>query len=248
MKIPIKQICREFYLLSNRLSLVEKLIYCSFGIVLIRAIYLTIINLWQTIITSIIAKSQIIYAIFLGIIVFGLGFYLYISIVKYKQNRLEGSSLDDDINEPRNIYPEGNYNENINVNGDHIEIHGDVININQNFSEVAQEIRELITELQNQGYSEEEAKTEIATELAEEARKKPKVRKKLFMWKKSFSTNTKRTNDENEIAREVVTSATVYSHTSSKDFTEVVSGCYQKLDELLKARKWEEAGDFQEIN
>ncbi|MBH8551509.1 GUN4 domain-containing protein [Nostocaceae cyanobacterium CENA357] len=241
MKIPIKQICREFYLLSNRLSLVEKLIYCSFGIVLIRSIYLTIINLWQTIITSILAKSQIIYAIFLGILIFGLGFYLYISRVKYKQNSLEESSLNDDINEPRNIYPEGNYNENININGDYIEIHGDVINIDQNFSEVAQEIRELITELQNQGYSEEDAKTEIATELAEEARKKPKVRKKLFMWKKSFSTNTKKTNDENEVAREVVTSATVYSHTSSKDFTEVVSGCYQKLDELLKARKWEEA-------
>ncbi|QLE44735.1 GUN4 domain-containing protein [Nostoc sp. C052] len=61
------------------------------------------------------------------------------------------------------------------------------------------------------------------------------------MWKKSFSTNTKKTNDETEVAREVVTSATAYSHTSSKDFTEVVSGYYQKLDELLQARQWKEA-------
>ncbi|MEH2005466.1 GUN4 domain-containing protein, partial [Nostoc sp.] len=120
-------------------------------------------------------------------------------------------------------------------------IYGDVININQDFSEIAQEIRELITELKNDGYSEEDAKTKITTELAEEARKKPKVRKKLFMWKKSFSTKTTKTNDETEVAREVVNSATAYSHTSSKDFTEIVSGHYQKLDELLQARKWKEA-------
>ncbi|MBE8967125.1 GUN4 domain-containing protein [Nostocales cyanobacterium LEGE 12452] len=61
------------------------------------------------------------------------------------------------------------------------------------------------------------------------------------MWKKSFSTNTKKTNDESEVAREVVTSATAYSHTYSKDFTEVVSGHYQKLDELLQAKNWKEA-------
>ncbi|MBD2598482.1 GUN4 domain-containing protein [Nostoc spongiaeforme FACHB-130] len=61
------------------------------------------------------------------------------------------------------------------------------------------------------------------------------------MWKKSFGKNTTKTNDETEAAREVVSSATAYSYTSSKDFTEVVSGHYQKLDELLQARKWKEA-------
>ncbi|WP_218651810.1 GUN4 domain-containing protein [Nostoc sp. C052] len=244
MKIPIKQIFREFYILINRLSLVEKVIYGLFSIALLRAVYLTILNLSKKAIDYILANYQMIFAIFSGtlaILIFVLGFYLYISRARYKQNSLDGSSIDDDMNEPRNIYTEGNYNENININGDQIEIYGDVININQDFSEIAKEIRELITELKNQGYSEEDAKTEIATELAEEARKKPKVRKKLFMWKKSFSTNTKKTNDETEVAREVVTSATAYSHTSSKDFTEVVSGYYQKLDELLQARQWKEA-------
>ena len=244
MKIPIKQIFREFYLLSNRLSLVEKLIYGLFSIALVRAVYLTILNLSKKAIDYILANYQMIFAIFFGvlaILIFGLGFYLYISRARHKQNSLDESSIDDDINEPRNIYTEGNYNENININGDQIEIFGDVININQDFSEIAKEIRELIIDLKNQGYSEEDAKTEIATELAQEARKKPKVRKKLFMWKKSFSTNTTKTNDETEVAKEVVTSATAYSHTSSKDFTEVVSGYYHKLDELLQARKWKEA-------
>ena len=245
MKIPIKQIFREFYLLNNRLSLVEKLIYGLFSIALVRAVYLTIINLSNKIILYVLANYQRIFAIFfsvLAILIFGLGLYLYILRAKHKENSFDESSIDDDTNESLNIYTEGgNYNENININGDQIEISGDVININQDFSEIAKEIRELITELKNQGYSEEEAKTEIATELAEEARKKPKVRKKLFMWKKSFSTNTTKTNNETEVAREVVTSATAYSHTSSKDFTEVVSGHYQKLDELLQARKWKEA-------
>ncbi|MEH2281532.1 MAG: GUN4 domain-containing protein [Nostoc sp.] len=243
MKIPIKQIFREFYLLSNRLSLVEKVIYGLFSIALVRAVYLTILNLSKKIIDYVLANYQMIFAIFFGglaILIFGLGFYLYILRVRNKQNSLDESSVDDETNEPRNIYTEGG-NYNANINGDQIEIYGDVININQDFSEIAQEIRELITELKNQGYSEEDAKTEIATELAEEARKKPKVRKKLFMWKKYFSTNTTKTNDETEVAKEVVTSATAYSHTSSKDFTEVVSGYYQKLDELLQARKWEEA-------
>ncbi|XZF62758.1 MAG: hypothetical protein ACSI46_28095 [Gloeotrichia echinulata DVL01] len=244
MKIPIKQILREFYLLINQLSLVEKLIYSLFSIALVRAVYVTILNLLKKIIDYVLANYQMIFAIFFGvlaILIFGLGFYLYISRARHKQNSLDESSIDDDINEPRNIYTEGNYNENININGDQIEIYGDFININQDFSEIAQEIRELITELKNQGYSEEDAKTEIATELAEEARKKPKVRKKLFIWKKYFPTNTTKTNDETEVAREVVNSATAYSQTSSKYFTEAVSGYYQKLEKLLQARKWQEA-------
>lgn len=244
MKIPIKQIFREFYLLIVRLSLVEKVIYGLFSIALVRAVYLTILNLSIKVIDYILANYQMIFAIFLSllaILIFGLGLYLYISRARHKLNSSDESLIDDNINETRNIYTEGNYNENININGDQIEIYGDVININQDFSEIAKEIRELITELKNQGYSEEDAKTEIATELAAEARKKPKVRNKLFMWKKSFSTNINKTNDETEVAREVVTSATAYSHTSSKDFTEVVSGSYQKLDQLLQAKKWKEA-------
>ncbi|WP_334691176.1 GUN4 domain-containing protein [Nostoc sp.] len=212
------------------------------SIALVKAVYLTIINLSNKVIIYVLANYQMIFAIFFGvlaILIFGLCFYLYISRARHKANSLDESSIDD-INETRNIYTKGgNYTENL--NGDQIEIYGDVININQDFPEIAKEIRELITELRNQGYSEEDAKAEIATELAEEARKKPKVRKKLFMWKKSFSTNTTKTNDETEVAREVVTSATAYSHTSSKDFTEVISGYYQKLDELLQGRKWKEA-------
>ncbi|MBW4451961.1 MAG: hypothetical protein KME55_04355 [Nostoc indistinguendum CM1-VF10] len=124
-----------------------------------------------------------IFAIFFGglaILIFGLGFYLYILRVRNKQNSLDESSVDDETNEPCNIYTEGG-NYNANINDDQIEIYGDVININQDFSEIAQEIGELITELKNQGYSEEDAKTEIATELAEEARKNRANASKLLL-------------------------------------------------------------------
>jgi len=245
MKIPIKQIFRELYLLNHRLSWVEKIIYSLFSIVLVRAGYLTILNLSKRFITYFLANYQIIFSIFfgiLGILIFGFGLYLYISRGRYKQDKLDESSIDDDINENVNIYAEGNYNENINIDGDFIEIHGNVvININHDFSEFVIKINELINQLKNQGYSEKDAKSEVSSELAKEARKKPMVREKLSKWKKSFSLNTANTNDENEVAKEIVTSATAYSYTSSKDFTEVVSGDYQKLDELLKARKWQEA-------
>ncbi|MBK1988105.1 GUN4 domain-containing protein [Sphaerospermopsis aphanizomenoides BCCUSP55] len=247
MKITVKQIVqilKQFYLLINRLSWVEKIILLVFSIAFIRAVYITIINFVKQLLDYIFANYQIIITIvfgILGIIIFGLGLYLYIVRVRGKdqQNILEESYLDDDIHENINIYSEGNYNENI--NGDYIEIQGDYISINQNFSEFATELRELVNHLKNQGYSEEEAKTQVASELAEEARKKPQVRKKLFTWKKSFGVKAAKTNDETEVAKEAVRSATSYSYTSSKDFTEVVSGYYKNLDELLQARKWQEA-------
>jgi hypothetical protein len=244
MKIPIKQIFRELYLLNNRLSLVEKVIYSLFSIALVRAVYLSILNFSKKIIAYVLVNYQTVstsFLVALTILIFGLGLYLYIFKAKHEQKSLDEILIDNDIHETHNIYTGGgNYNENI--NGDQIEIYGDVtININQDFSEVAQQITELIKEMKNQGYSEEDAKTQIVTELAEEARKKPKVRKKLLNWKKSFSTNTNKTNDETEVARQVVNSATAYRHTDSKDFTEVGSGYYQKLDELLKASKWKEA-------
>ncbi len=123
-------------------------------------------------------------------------------------------------------------------------IQGNYININQDFSDVATEIRELITQLKNQGYSEDNAETIVASELAEQARKHSKVRKKLFKWRKSFRGATAKANDgndETQAAREVVKSAATYSYTSSTYFTEVVGGNFQKLEELLHARKWKEA-------
>ncbi|BAZ25713.1 serine/threonine protein kinase with WD-40 repeats [Kalymmatonema gypsitolerans NIES-4073] len=109
---------------------------------------------------------------------------------------------------------------------------------------MATEIRELITQLKNQGYSEDNAETIVASGLAEQARKHSKVRKKLFKWRKSFRGARAKANDgndETQAAREVVKSAATYSYTSSTYFTEVVGGNFQKLEELLHARKWKEA-------
>lgn len=183
--------------------------------------------------------------IFLGILLFVTGYCLY--FLKFRRNQRE---LDSDLNDidsaeesnstnSRNIYTEGNYNESI--SGDYVEVQGNYININQDFSEVAAEIRELIAQLKNQGYSEEDAEIKVADDLGEQARQKPKLKRKLFKWKKSFSRSKTRTNNETEVAREVVKTATSYRQISSSHFTEVSQGTFQKLDDLLRAKKWEKA-------
>ncbi|MFH7030358.1 MAG: GUN4 domain-containing protein [Heteroscytonema crispum UTEX LB 1556] len=247
MKIQIKQI-KQFFLLINRLSLAQKIISAIFIFALAQAVLTTVYAISKNLVIYVLENYQQILAILaicLGIILFGMGFYLYFVKYKRKQSKLDNcsdgtsSSNQDAKNESLTLYTEGNYNEN--VHGNYIEVHGNYIDINSDFSEVAAQIRELINQLKNEGYSQENAETKIANELAEEASKNPKVKKKIYKWRKSFSSTNTKINDDIEIAREVVKSATSYSYSSSKDFTEVVGGYYQKLDELLQAKKWEEA-------
>ncbi|MEA5598965.1 GUN4 domain-containing protein [Rivularia sp. UHCC 0363] len=179
-----------------------------------------------------------------GILLFGLGCYLYISRLRKKEKQLNDDSIDNEkLTQDTNIYTNGgNYNESI--EGDYIQIQGNYININQDSSEVAAEIRELINHLKNQGLTQEDAETQVADELAEQARQKRKFRNQLFKLRKSLSRgnqNTNKTNNEAEVAKEVVQSATSYRYTSSNHFTEVTEGNYQKLDALLQAKKWKEA-------
>lgn len=245
MKIKINQTIRQFFLLVNRLTTVEKIICSILTIFLAKTAFFAIADIFKYIANYVVKNYLNIFAIFIGILLFGVGCYLYFLKAKHNQMNSDVSSTETSSTEQNtttespSIYTEGNYNESI--HGDYIEIQGNYININQDFSEVAAEIRELITQLKNEGYSQENAEAQIAIELAEQAHKKPKVKKKLFKWRKSFVSTTRKTNNEAEVAREVVKSATAYSYTSSKDFTEVVGGYYQQLDELLQAKKWEEA-------
>jgi gas vesicle protein len=244
MKSQIKQILRQICLLNNRLSLAEKIIFCFLSLVLANAAFEVIYNSLKVAANYVLQNYKNIFLYFLGVLLFGVGCYLLISRVRRTKNNLDSSFTDKNTtSEPRTIYTEGNYNEFI--QGDYIEIQGDyTIQITEDFSNVATQIRELITQLKNQGYSEENAETIIASELAEQARKNSKIRKKLFNWRKSFRGATAKANngnDETEAAREVVKRATTYSYTSSNNFTEVVGGNFQKLEELLRARKWKEA-------
>jgi hypothetical protein len=54
----------------------------------------------------------------------------------------------------------------------------------------------LINQLKNEGYSQENAETQIANELAEEASKNPKVKKKIYKWRTIFSSTNTKINDD----------------------------------------------------
>ncbi|MBW4666161.1 MAG: GUN4 domain-containing protein [Cyanomargarita calcarea GSE-NOS-MK-12-04C] len=245
MKIQVKQILKQFFLLINRLSLVQKVIFAIFIFALANAALKTIYELSKYLVNYVGKNYQPILAFCLGLILFGIGFYLYFVRHKGKKSKLDNylddrnSSTQDAKNKSLTIYTEGNYNEN--VHGNYIQVHGNYIDINSDFSEVAVQIRDLINQLKNEGYSQENAEAEIANDLADEASKNPQAKKKIYKWRKSFSGTNTKTNNDIEVAREVVKSATSYSYSSSKDFTEIVGGYYQKLDELLQAEKWKEA-------
>ncbi|NJR74783.1 MAG: hypothetical protein HC773_16395 [Scytonema sp. CRU_2_7] len=242
MKSQIKQISRQFCLLNHRLSFAEKIIYSFLILVLAQASLSTIDKGLKFAQSYILENYQTLFLYLIGGLLFGVGCYLFIFQIRRTKNNSDTSLTDDDNTTTNNltIYTEGgNYNESI--HGDYLEIQGNYININQDFSDVAAEIRELITQLKTQGYSEDNAETIVASELAEQARINSKVRKKLFKWRKSFRGATAKVNDETEAAREVVKNAATYSYTSSTYFTEVVGGNFQKLEELLHAKKWKEA-------
>ncbi|MEO0968436.1 MAG: GUN4 domain-containing protein, partial [Cyanobacteria bacterium J06639_18] len=157
------------------------------------------------------------------------------------------STEESNSTESRNIYTEGNYNESI--GGDYIEIQGDYV-INQDFSEVvdkgfsefAAEIRELITQLKDEGCSEEDAQMQVANELGKQALQKPELKEKLLEWEESLSYS--KANEETEVVREVVKTATNHRQNYSSHFTEITDENFQKLDELLRVKRWEEA-DFE---
>src|SRR6476646_5200098 len=72
----------------------------------------------------------------------------------------------------------GNYNES--VQGDSINIQGNYIITNQDFSQVAAHIQQRLTQLQNERqFSKEAAQKLVATELANQAKNQPAFKQQL---------------------------------------------------------------------
>lgn len=71
----------------------------------------------------------------------------------------------------------GAYNEYI--QGDNINIQGNHINLSQDLSQAIAQIQELLTQLQTQGYTPEEAQHKVAENLAKQANNEPVTKSKL---------------------------------------------------------------------
>jgi hypothetical protein len=125
-------------------------------------------------------------------------------------------------------------------------IQGDFINMSSDLSQATVQLQELLTQLQAQGHTPEEAQQQVANELATQAQNNPKVRKKLSKWSKFLGDATTRTS-VSEAATAVVNFATTLTNTSSNDLRSDLKIDYRKLEALLKDKKWEEA-DEETIN
>jgi hypothetical protein len=71
----------------------------------------------------------------------------------------------------------GAYNESI--QGNNINIQGNHIKISQDLSQAAAQIQELLTQLQTQGYTPDEAQQKVAENLANQANNEPVTKSKL---------------------------------------------------------------------
>jgi hypothetical protein len=240
----IAQALKKIYFFVMQLSTTQKAYFAFVCVVLGHFFIPPILEVVTKYFTKNFNQIIFIIAVSSGTLLFGFGCYLYISRLRKEKKQLYDDSINnEELTQDTNIYTSGgNYNESI--EGNYIEVQGNYININQDSSEVAAEIRELINHLKNQGLTQEDAETKVADELAEQARQKRKFRNQLFKLRKSLSrgnNKTNKTDDETEVAKEVVKSATSYRYTSSNHFTEVTEGKFQKLDALLREKKWKEA-------
>jgi hypothetical protein len=263
-----------FHLPSQRLSAGQKFqYYCG----LLLAVAASLIALWGLIILfckpgawvqpiKITALSRLT----TGVCVMALGGSLMYSS-RYRQRRLKRDSIDiengindcniDDSNPTSTINTEGgNYNESIEGNyiqGDYnyITIQGDCIRISSDFSEVADQLLEIVTRLQSEGRSKEEAQQLVALDLENQAKDKPSVKAKLCCWKQ-FISKTSNESSLFEAATAVVQAATETSLSVSS--TEIIQTApvsnanflnllprepleYQQLEDLLKSGQWRNA-------
>lgn len=100
----------------------------------------------------------------------------------------------------------------INVNGNYIEsnsgtyIQGNYVAMSQDLAQAANQIQELLTQLQNQGSTEDFAKQKVAEDLAKQSKNNPTVMGKLIKWGQSLGDTAGKTS-VSEAAKIVITTA-----------------------------------------
>lgn len=159
----------------HRLSNTQKIIY------LILAIFLAALLIIK--VAQLIVENQDVAGVVLGVTIFS--FYIYfkrqrdikinpkLDDVKYRKN----STIKNDINTGG-----GNYNGSIQgdyIQGDYINVQNNRVDISKDITSILDDFQIILTKMQTQGYSTEQAVTQMAKELAKEARKKPYLKSKF---------------------------------------------------------------------
>lgn len=164
-----------FYHFRHRLSNTEKIICLLVSALLIVTV------------AQLIVENQNAVRVLIGIIMVTIGIYLYLKRKKgIRVNRKlddlkdkNNSTINYDINTGGGNYNgliEGNY-----IQGDYINIQDNRVDISKDVTSILDDFRVILTKMQSQGYSTEQAVAQMAKELAKETRKKPYVKGKFHI-------------------------------------------------------------------
>ena len=164
-----------------------------------------------------------------------------IVIDSYSLSNDDNEIIDDHSTNDRTINVGGNYNESVGnyVEGDSITY---IINESSDVSEAATLLKELLTQLQEQGLSQADAQQKVANELVQKAQSDSDAMSKLFEWRNSLGNSTTGST-VTTAATDVVEFAANSRNSSADNLGSAVGVNYQKLRNLLKARKWREADE-----
>jgi len=168
-----------FHHFKYRLSNTQK------GVCLILAASLIVIAAQSVV--QLVVENQYTFGIIIGIIILAIGIYLYFkrqggvkdNQKSYNLEDKNNSTINHDINTGGGNYNrvvEGNY-----IQGDYINIQDNRVDMSKDITSILDDFRAILNEMKSQGYSTEQAVTQMAEELAKETRKKPYVKGKFHI-------------------------------------------------------------------
>ncbi|MEG4495121.1 hypothetical protein [Microcoleus sp. D3_18_C4] len=174
-----KNSVKLFHHFKDRLSNTEKSIYLILAASLIIPV--------SQLVFQLIVENKYVVGITIGIIVLTIGLYLYLKRQRGVRDNQKIYDFEDKNNSPINHDINtggGNYNRVIKGNyiqGDYIKIQDKRVDMNKDITSILDDFRAILNEMKSQGYSTEQAVTQMAEELAKESRNKPYVKGKFHI-------------------------------------------------------------------
>ncbi|MEG3847714.1 hypothetical protein QT971_17020 [Microcoleus sp. herbarium19] len=136
---------------------------------------------------KLIVENQYTFGIIIGIIILAIGVYLYFKRQGGVKDNHKSYDLEDKNNSTVNHNINtggGNYNRVVEGNyiqGDYINIQDNHVDMSKDITSILDDFRAILNEMKSQGYSTEQAVTQMAKELAAETRKNPYVKGKFHI-------------------------------------------------------------------